>query len=93
MTGSAALEDIPLKKTLRVRKKTLLFFDVTWTEGKRILAFAKAPDRIAVIVERVLKDQSRSISGYLIWGDAAKLLKANDMPESYGIPSISIDDK
>ncbi len=90
---TTALKDIALKKTLRVRKKTLLFFDVTWTEGKRILAFAKAPDRIAVIVERIAKGGSRWIDGYLIWGNAAKLLRANDMLESYGVPSISIDDR
>ena len=91
--NTTTLEDIPVRKTLRVRKKTLLFFDVTWTEGKKILAFAKARDRIAVIVERIAKDESRWIDGYLIWGNAAKLLKANDMLESYGIPNISIDDK
>ena len=90
---TTTLRDIPLKKTLRIRKKTLLFFDVTWTEGKTILAFAKAPDRIAVIVERIAKGGSRWIDGYLIWGDAAKLLKANDMLESYSVPSISIDDE
>ena len=90
---TTALKDVALRKTLRVRKKTLLFFDVTWTEGKRILAFAKAPDRIAVIVERIAKGGSRWIDGYLIWGNAAKLLEANDMLESYGVPSISIDDR
>ncbi len=90
---TTTLNDISVWKTLRVRKKTLLFFDVTWTEGKKILAFAKARDRIAVIVERIAEDESRWIDGYLIWGNAAKLLKANDMLGSYGVPSISIDYK
>ena len=87
------LKDIRVRKTLRVRKKTLLFFGLTSTEGERILAFAKAPDRIAVIVERNTKTVRPWIGGHLIWGNAAKLLKANDMLEAHGIPRISIDDK
>ncbi len=90
---TTTLKDSPLRKTLRVQKNTLLFFGLTSTEGERILAFAKAPDRIAVIVERNTKTVSPWIDGHLIWGNAAKLLKANDMLEAHGIPNISIDDK
>ena len=76
---TTTLKDIPLGKTLKVRQKALLFFGLTSTEGERILAFAKAPDRIAVIVERNTKTVRPWIGGHLIWGNAAKLLKANDM--------------
>ena len=91
--NTTTLKDIPLSKTLRVRQKTLLFFGLTSTEGQKILAFAKAADRIAVIVERNTKTVRPWIDGHLIWGNAAKQLKANDMLEAHGIPSISMDAK
>ena len=46
-----------------------------------------------MIVERNTKTVRPWIGGHLIWGNAAKLLKANDMLEAHGIPRISIDDK
>lgn len=84
-------KEIPVRKTLRTREGTLLYYGLTSTEGERILAFTKAPDRIAMIVEYFSRDGRRWLAGHLVWGNEARLLEAYQLLLSCRVTRMSVD--